>query len=83
MQSAADVVVTSLVDALSPRLAHIVDVLLFNPPYVPTSDQEQIDATAAASLSGAWAGGADGMAVTDVLLSRVSVRRSLSDVCSL
>lgn len=36
----ADVVVTDLVHGLEKRLAGSVDVLLFNPPYVPTPEHE-------------------------------------------
>lgn len=36
----ADVVVTDLVHGLERRLAGSVDVLLFNPPYVPTPEHE-------------------------------------------
>jgi len=36
----ADVVVTDLVHGLDKRLAGSVDVLLFNPPYVPTPEHE-------------------------------------------
>lgn len=36
----ADVVVTDLVHGLEKRLAGSVDVLLFNPPYVPTPEYE-------------------------------------------
>ena len=57
------------------RLRHAVDVLIFNPPYVPTYDDEADDAQLGADIQGAWAGGRDGMRVTDVLLEQVEVRR--------
>ncbi|EIN13669.1 hypothetical protein PUNSTDRAFT_117379 [Punctularia strigosozonata HHB-11173 SS5] len=56
---------------LCKRLAGAVDVLLFNPPYVPTAEHEASDAQRARDISGAWAGGTDGMQVTDLLLPLV------------
>lgn len=61
------------------RLKHAVDILIFNPPYVPTNDDEVDDAQQGANIQGAWAGGKDGMQVTDVLLDQVEVSGSLSD----
>jgi len=48
-------------------------MLVFNPPYVPTAADEVAEAQLAAGIAGAWAGGADGMRVTDVLLGQVEV----------
>ena len=42
------------------RLGSSVDILLCNPPYVATQDQE----TGQTGLQAAWAGGKDGMNVT-------------------
>ncbi|KAI0052901.1 S-adenosyl-L-methionine-dependent methyltransferase [Auriscalpium vulgare] len=61
----------SLAQPLVKRLANSVDILLFNPPYVPTYEEEAIDAQHGADLSGSWAGGSDGMRVTDILLGQV------------
>jgi release factor glutamine methyltransferase len=59
-----EVIRGSLLDCL--RLPQQVDLLLFNPPYVPTARAEiNVDGT---SLAATWAGGADGMAVTQQLL---------------
>lgn len=60
----ADVVLTDLASALQPRLHGLVDLLVFNPPYVPTPDGE----AAAGGIAAAWAGGARGRAVLDRLL---------------
>ncbi|VDB85910.1 unnamed protein product [Peniophora sp. CBMAI 1063] len=61
----------SLAGPLRQRLERRVDVLLFNPPYVPTYDEEMSGAQDGGDIAGAWAGGADGMRVTDVLLNQI------------
>jgi len=55
------------------RLGHAVDILVFNPPYVPTPDEEVDTAQYDAGIAGSWAGGTDGMQVTDALLRQVDV----------
>lgn len=64
----------SLADPLLPRLSQNIDLLLFNPPYVPTYNEEMLDAQSSADIQGAWAGGKDGMHVTDTLLDQLTVR---------
>ena len=63
-------------EPLRSRLRHSVDILLFNPPYVPTDSDEADEAQQGANIAGAWAGGQDGMAVTDILLDQVEVRQA-------
>ncbi|EJT97942.1 hypothetical protein DACRYDRAFT_71620 [Dacryopinax primogenitus] len=63
-----NVVLTSLVGGLLPRLLGNVDLLIFNPPYVPTDDEEASQAQMGRSISGAWAGGAHGMNTTQEVL---------------
>nr|XP_016926398.1 methyltransferase N6AMT1 [Drosophila suzukii] len=66
----------NLADALRPKS---VDVLLFNPPYVVTSDEElqtqQFDSHSESSternLVFSWAGGQDGRRITDILLKQL------------
>ncbi|KAG8920174.1 hypothetical protein FRC01_000889 [Tulasnella sp. 417] len=64
-------IVTSLCGGLERRVKHQVDVLVFNPPYVPTLEDEASIAQDAQDIAGAWAGGMDGMAITDQLLKNV------------
>ena len=71
---ALDAVTGSLAAPFRPRLHGQVDVLLFNPPYVPTADAEAAAAQAAGDIGGSWAGGAKGMQVTSGLLNQVEVR---------
>ena len=59
-----EVIETDLVSGLEERLYGKVDILLFNPPYVPTPDEEVGTKDVAAS----WAGGLDGRRVIDRFL---------------
>jgi len=60
-------ILASLTDTLSARLTHAVDVLVFNPPYVPTDEPELTHAQDRSGIEGSWAGGAYGMQVTERL----------------
>eukprot|EP00931_Biecheleriopsis_adriatica_P045507 TRINITY_DN26067_c0_g1_i2.p1 TRINITY_DN26067_c0_g1~~TRINITY_DN26067_c0_g1_i2.p1 ORF type:complete len:247 (+),score=45.91 TRINITY_DN26067_c0_g1_i2:19-759(+) len=51
------------------RLAGSVDIVICNPPYVPTEDEEEMQGT---GISVSWAGGARGREIIDVLLPQVS-----------
>lgn len=68
-------VVTSLTDAFNHRIRAMggVDVLLFNPPYVPTESDEVADAQDVASIQGSWAGGLSGMEITNRVLDNLEV----------
>ncbi|KAL3698423.1 hypothetical protein R1sor_012499 [Riccia sorocarpa] len=63
----ADVVVTNLVTGLEKRLAGSVDLLVFNPPYVPTPEEE----VGVEGITAAWAGGDRGRTVIDRMLAIV------------
>ncbi|KAN0063486.1 S-adenosylmethionine-dependent methyltransferase [Thecaphora frezii] len=69
---------TTLLSSLESRLAGIVDVLVFNPPYVPTVEEEEAQAQLDASLSGSWAGGTTGTKLVDHLIDSGTVENVLS-----
>ena len=50
------------------RLAGKVDVILFNPPYVPTPDDE----VGGNGIEASWAGGKDGRVVLDKALPQIA-----------
>lgn len=54
-----EVILADLVSPLSIRLHSLVDILIFNPPYVPS----ELDELNHRDLRAAWAGGADGVQV--------------------
>ncbi|KAL0483948.1 HemK methyltransferase [Acrasis kona] len=62
-----DVVLTSFGDALCSRLHNSIDVLLFNPPYVPSEDDE----LGFNNIVASYAGGECGRQVIDQFLPRV------------
>lgn len=62
-----------MADSFYQRLFNKVDVILFNPPYVPTSEEEALQAQDLRNIQGSWAGGLDGMQVTYAFLDRVEV----------
>lgn len=48
-------------------------MLVFNPPYVPTEDEEMTGAQAGRAIEGSWAGGQQGMLVTAKVLQGLDV----------
>lgn len=57
---------TNLAESLVDRMRHQVDVLIFNPPYVPTDPEEKLETSKEIQLS--WAGGDRGRRLTDQFL---------------
>ncbi|KAJ8517049.1 hypothetical protein ONZ45_g5720 [Pleurotus djamor] len=68
-------VATHLDRALHSRLTGQVDLVVFNPPYVPTPTDEAQVAQDVGGIAGAWAGGRDGMTLTNVFLHLVPVAK--------
>jgi len=66
--SSMEAINCDLATPLLSRLESSVDVLLFNPPYVPTDDEE----VGCLDISAAWAGGADGRRVIDRAVPQIS-----------
>lgn len=61
---------------LDPVRTASIDILLFNPPYVPTSTEEMLLAQKTAldtsdELPAAWAGGIDGREICDAILPKI------------
>ncbi|KAJ7919054.1 S-adenosyl-L-methionine-dependent methyltransferase [Mycena leptocephala] len=67
-----ELVNTSLAHPLLSRLHKSVDIILFNPPYVPTVYDEASGAQRDRDIEGSWAGGQDGMEVTDKFFPQVA-----------
>ncbi|KAI9632133.1 S-adenosyl-L-methionine-dependent methyltransferase, partial [Dioszegia hungarica] len=69
-----EVIQSNLVDSF--RLDGKIDILMFNPPYVPTSSEELASTQALRGIGGAWAGGETGMSITDEVIK--SLQRLLA-----
>mmetsp|Transcript_24998 Transcript_24998/g.67059 ORF Transcript_24998/g.67059 Transcript_24998/m.67059 type:complete len:229 (+) Transcript_24998:241-927(+) len=65
-----------LMDLLSALRPGTIDVLVFNPPYVPTSTEELREAEGTRDISAAWAGGVRGREVLDRLLPTIGAALS-------
>lgn len=65
--STSDFVVDDMLASLRSRLAGGIDLLLFNPPYVPTPSAE----VGSRGIEAAWAGGVAGREVIDVFVPLV------------
>lgn len=60
----AELISTNIASGLEKRLAGLVDVIVVNPPYVPTPDDE----VGCPGIASAWAGGMNGRIVIDRIL---------------
>jgi release factor glutamine methyltransferase len=52
-----------LASAVLPRLRGKIDILIFNPPYVVTPQEELEEAQRKKDIEASWAGGKDGIEV--------------------
>ena len=65
-------ILTDLCSAIEDRLRQAIDLLIFNPPYVPTPREEVVDSSGdEASIASSWAGGRDGMQVTRRFVQKI------------
>jgi release factor glutamine methyltransferase len=62
-----DLLMDDLASALDSRMQQGIDLLLFNPPYVVTPDEE----VTLTGIAATWAGGRDGRIVMDRLLAKL------------
>ncbi|KAD7478103.1 hypothetical protein R6Q59_007557 [Mikania micrantha] len=60
----AELLTTNIASGLEKRLSGMVDLMVINPPYVPTPEDE----VGGSGLSSAWAGGENGRSVIDKIL---------------
>ncbi|KAG5556015.1 hypothetical protein RHGRI_006599 [Rhododendron griersonianum] len=60
----AELITTDIASGLEERLAGLVDVMVVNPPYVPTPEEE----VGRDGIASAWAGGENGRCVIDKIL---------------
>ncbi|KAJ0703981.1 putative site-specific DNA-methyltransferase (adenine-specific) [Helianthus annuus] len=60
----AELLTTNIASGLEKRLSGMVDLMVINPPYVPTPEDE----VGSSGLSSAWAGGENGRSVIDKIL---------------
>ncbi|KAJ6501680.1 S-adenosyl-L-methionine-dependent methyltransferase [Mycena vitilis] len=67
-----EIINTSFAHPLLARLHRSVDIILFNPPYVPTVPDEAFGAQEDRDIEGSWAGGQDGMQITDRVFPQVA-----------
>uniref|UniRef100_A0A7S1ZD70 Methyltransferase small domain-containing protein n=1 Tax=Ditylum brightwellii TaxID=49249 RepID=A0A7S1ZD70_9STRA len=68
-----------LASELMPKLSGLVDVLIFNPPYVPTPDDEVVNVEEGqkpdenvVGIEASWAGGTNGRLVVDRALPQIA-----------
>jgi len=67
----ADFVRTDLLLGLEIRCAGLIDLVVFNPPYVPTDECELAESMRLKGVASAWSGGADGVEVVSRLFPKL------------
>lgn len=72
IENELSVIQMDTLNGLMQRCKGKIDVLLFNPPYVPTIEEEERMAQKKASIEGSWAGGSSGRRLLDELLPQLS-----------
>ncbi|CAD6892448.1 unnamed protein product [Tilletia laevis] len=60
--------------------AGLIDLLVFNPPYVPTLEEEEALAQQAAGIAGSWAGGQTGTRLVDELIDGRGLEGSVDGI---
>nr|CDS29286.1 hemK methyltransferase family [Hymenolepis microstoma] len=73
-----DSICANLFSSLRSSSVGLADIVLFNPPYVPTEENELLKAKS--TLSAAWAGGPKGRMVIDAFIKQVEPFLSKSGV---
>ncbi|KAJ5072608.1 methyltransferase n6amt1 [Anaeramoeba ignava] len=79
-----ETIITDLIEGFESRLKNSIDLLLFNPPYVPTDPSEKIGIDPLdqnSLLSSSWAGGKNGMEVTQIVLDKLDFLLSPNGCC--
>ena len=66
-----------LASSLLPRCQNMIDILIFNPPYVPTPDDE----VSGNGIEASWAGGTKGRLVIDRAIPQIAKLLSKNGVC--
>ncbi|KAK2962194.1 putative eRF1 methyltransferase catalytic subunit mtq2 [Blattamonas nauphoetae] len=79
-----DTICCDLLTPFLPRLYRSIDVILFNPPYVPTDEVELMNSQpflgGTEGIASSWAGGRDGMEVTNRVLNDLDMYLSENGV---
>ena len=64
-----ETILTSFVDGFEDNINNSIDILIFNPPYVPTPSEE----ICGNGIEVSWAGGINGREVIDKFIPKINV----------